>query len=226
MSMSIKRLLKTKKCKRFINNLKAITDSRVQIKVKHQQHSILFIIILAMLSGCNKFNQYYYFGSKHFSQLKKYVDLKNGIPSHDTVKRAMHRINSDELNDVICSYAVDFIDDKNIHVCIDGKFARATKENNHTIDAIATINPILSLIVSYSWDSVICIKSHSSKGNDFYDYIVDEFKLKENMQSKTTIYKRNGRLEKRNYYIITDILNLIDKENWPSVKAIRWLFLP
>ena len=41
----------------------------------------------------------------------------------------MHRINSDELNDVICSYAVDFIDDKNIHVCIDGKFARATKEN-------------------------------------------------------------------------------------------------
>ena len=42
----------------------------------------------------------------------------------------MYRINSDELNDVICSYAIDFIDDKNIHVCIDGKFARATKENN------------------------------------------------------------------------------------------------
>ncbi len=40
------------------------------------------------------------------------------------------------------------------------------------------------------------------------------------MQSKTTIDKRNGRLEKRNYYIITDISNLIDKENWPSVKAI------
>lgn len=96
-------------------------------------------------------------------------------------------------------------------------------KNKHfifTIDAIAAVNPILSLIVSYSWDYVICIKSHSSKGNGFYDYIVDEFKLKENMQSKTTIDKRNGRLEERNYYIISDISNLIDKENWPSVKAI------
>lgn len=129
--MSIKRILKTKKCQKFINYLKSITDTRQKWKIKHYQYSIIFLVVFAMLSGCNKFKEYYYFGVKHYKHLKKIVEFLNGIPSHDTIKRAMHRINPKELNDIICNYAIGLVDDKIIHVCIDGKFVKATKEGEN-----------------------------------------------------------------------------------------------
>ncbi len=273
--MSIKRILKTKKCQKFINYLKSITDTRQKWKIKHHQYSIIFLVVLAMLSGCNKFKEYYCFGLKHYKQLKKFVEFPNGIPSHDTMERTMHRINPKELNDIICNYTIGLVDEKNIHVCIDGKFVKATKEGKtkvdaidivsvfvgkiklslyseqtrtsendknelpvikrlldilyekykekhfvFTIDAIAAVNPILSKIVSYGWDYVICIKSRSKHGTGFYENIVDEFNLQKDLKYTSTLTTGNGRIEKRKYYVIHDISNLIDKENWPTVKSI------
>lgn len=187
-----------------------------------------------MLSGCNKFKEYYNFAVHHYNRLKKLVELPNGIPSHDTMERTMHRVRSSELNELVVNLFGGFVDDEIIHLCLDGKFVRATRdsgndstvdaydiisvyiaqlhlsissrqtktnENNKnetsimrellislketfpkakfviTIDAIAAVNPILSLIVSYGWDYIICIKRKGKHNGGFARDIEEEFSL-------------------------------------------------
>ena len=274
--MSIKKILKTKKCKRFISYLKEITDDRQQWKVKHKQYSILFIIILAMYSGCNKFKEFYYFGIKHSKRLSKMINLENGIPSHDTMERAMHRIKSEEFNNLVFKYVYDFLPDV-IHVCIDGKFVKATKDvcNNNqaidiisahvagikvniyseqaltkesnktetsimkvvleklydklkgkkviiTIDAIAAVNPILSKIVSYGWEYIICIKKRN-KGNKnwgMYEQVKDEFETLDKKDYYIVSENKNGRTETRKYLVKHDLQYIEILDKWPTVKGI------
>lgn len=274
--MSIKRILKTKRCKKFLSYLKEVEDSRQKGKIKHKQYCILFIIVLAMLAGCNKFKEYYAFACKHKNRLVKLVELDNGIPSHDTMERTIHRINSIEFNTLIIKFISEYIPDKYIHICIDGKFVKATKEGINstdaidivsayvagvklsiysaqtktntntkneigvikkvlkelhsiipdrrmviTIDAIAAVNPILSMIVSYGWDYIVCIKSHGNKKNwGMYERIVDEFRTYDNLPAYVTKCSLNGRKETRKYYTINDVSNIEGIKKWDTIKAI------
>lgn len=274
--MSIKRLLKTKRCQRFLLYLKEITDSRQKWKIKHEQYSLLFIIILAMMAGCNKFKEFYAFGCKYKNKLSKIIDLRNGIPSHDTMERAMHRIDTREFNGLVYKFVNEYIPNQYIHVCIDGKFVRSTKEgkehndavdivsayiagiklsiystqvktnqqnkneataikqllqelytyfkNRHlviTIDAIAATNPILSTIVQYNWDYIICIKSRVKEKNwGLYEQIVDEFNAYDSLPYYQTNFNKNGRNECRKYSIIHDLSTIDSIKKWNTVKAI------
>ena len=277
--MSIKRILKTKKCQRFIFLLKNITDSRQQWKIKHKQYSIIFIILLAMLAGCNKFKEYYWFAVHHKNRLAKFIELPNGIPSHDTMERTMHRIRSSELNDMIVSLVEQYIGDDVIHICIDGKFARATRDSSSnntidafdivsayiaglhlsiyskqtktndknknelavikellvslkesfpnakfviTIDAIAAVNSILSMIVSYGWDYIICIKNKGKYNGGFAREIEEEFYLNEKNKAFVVSDKKgkNGRIETRKYTTIKNVSNLPSIDKWATVKGI------
>lgn len=274
--MSIKRLLKTKKCQKFLTYIKEIGDDRQQWKIKHKQYSIIFIIILAILAGCNKFKEYYVFACKYQNRLSKLVDLEHGIPSHDTMERAIHRIKSIEFNALIIKFVSQYIPDRYLHICIDGKFVKATREGINsidaidivsayvagvklsihseqtrtntntkneigvmkqlliklheilpntrmviTIDAMAAVNPILSLIVSFGWDYIICIKSHGNKKNwGMYEKIVDEFNAYDNLVPYVTKCKENGRNEIRKYYVVNDVSNIEGIEKWNTIKAI------
>lgn len=69
--MSIRRILRNKKFRKFILCLSKLTDNRQKGKVKHPIESCLTIIILAELSGCNFFREFVLFAKKHESKLKK-----------------------------------------------------------------------------------------------------------------------------------------------------------
>ena len=127
--MSIKKLIKSHRFRRFYESLNNLTDKRVKGRIKHKMSDCLIIIILAMLSGCNIFREYVLFAKKYESKLRKTLLLKNGIPSHDTLERIMHKVRHSELEKVIVKLIMNLIDYPSI-VALDGKYIRATRDSS------------------------------------------------------------------------------------------------
>ncbi len=62
-----------------------MTDSRQQGKVKHAFRDILGIVFFGVLVGNDEWEDIYDFAVDKSETLRNYLDLKNGIPSHDTM---------------------------------------------------------------------------------------------------------------------------------------------
>ena len=96
-----KRMIKSHRFKRFCESLEKLYDSRVKGKIKHKLSDCLIIIILASLSGCNIFREQLSFAKRYENKLKGILNLNNGIPSHDTLERIIHKIRHSELENVL-----------------------------------------------------------------------------------------------------------------------------
>lgn len=127
--MSIRRILRNKKFKKFIGRLSSLTDKRMKGKVKHPISSCLLIIILAELSGCNYFREFITFANKHKNQLTKLGLLPNGVPSHDTLERIVQQVDRFELDELLLKTLFPQINGRPI-ISIDGKNLRATKDSS------------------------------------------------------------------------------------------------
>ena len=64
-------------------------DSRQQVKVHHLMKDIIGIVFFALLANANEWIEIYYFAQAKEKFLRKYLELPNGIPSHDTIQRVM-----------------------------------------------------------------------------------------------------------------------------------------
>ena len=138
--MSVKKLIKSHRFRRFYEGLEKIYDYRMRGKVKHRQSDCLVIILLAMLSGCNIFREFVSFAKKHESKLTKILSLKNGIPSHDTLERIIHRIKHADLERMLNKMLARLLDYPVI-VSLDGKYIRATRDSSkeYTTSAINVV---------------------------------------------------------------------------------------
>ena len=83
----------------FIERLDFIeeADSRQQSKVKHKLKDILVIVLFATFANCDDWVEIALYAQIHQEYLKRYIKLNNGVPSHDTIQRAMAMIDPDVL---------------------------------------------------------------------------------------------------------------------------------
>lgn len=108
-----------------------IEDIRQERKVRHQLKDIIVIVLFATLANVDDWVEMEYFAYYHQDYLKKYVELKNGIPSHDTLCRVFGMISPDVLQQLYLKWqellnrnegeAIKKI------ICIDGKTMRSNK---------------------------------------------------------------------------------------------------
>lgn len=127
--ISCKRLIKSHRFKRFYNGLDRLTDYRMKGKIKHRLSDCLIIIILAMLSGCNIFREFVAFGKRYENKLKRLSLIYNGVPSHDTLERIIHRVKHSELEKEVLNLVLKLIDYPTI-CSLDGKYIRATRDSS------------------------------------------------------------------------------------------------
>lgn len=73
----------------FIEWLESVDDIRQQSKVRHKLVDIVVIVLFAMLSNANEWEEIAMFAESHEEFLRKHLELPNGIPSHDTIRRVM-----------------------------------------------------------------------------------------------------------------------------------------
>lgn len=102
----------------LIMKVNEIKDSRQQWKVKHNLLDILIIVMLSVLTGHNDFEEMVIFAEARIEILKKYINLENGIPHKDTIKRVIAIIDPNQLNFVFYSWLANIINKKN-HVFLD-----------------------------------------------------------------------------------------------------------
>jgi len=70
-----------------------LADPRIERCKKHNLLDIIILSILAVLSGAESYDSIELFGKHNFAFIKQFLQLKNGIPSHDTVNRLFQVLN-------------------------------------------------------------------------------------------------------------------------------------
>jgi Transposase len=76
----------------------AIHDPRIERTKKHSLVDILVITLCATICGVEGWEEIEIFAEEREDWFKGFLDLPNGIPSHDTIYRVFSRINPKELN--------------------------------------------------------------------------------------------------------------------------------
>ena len=133
--------LNNKGIKDMINIIKRQDDTRYQPNVRHKIEDIILITLFATLAKCNEWTEIESFAKKKEKWLRKYLELPNGVPSHDTIQRVISILNPSTLYRDTINYLIEKIDyitsteEKDI-LSMDGKTsngsARCTGINKET----------------------------------------------------------------------------------------------
>ena len=81
----------------FLNHFKNLSDPRTGKRKDHLLIDIVAIAILAVISGANDWNAIETYGQAKEEWLRTFLELPNGIPSHDTINRVFQRLNTEEF---------------------------------------------------------------------------------------------------------------------------------
>lgn len=75
-----------------IDYFTAIDDPRIKRCKDHLLEDIMFITLSAVICGSETWNDIENYGNAKESWLRKFLELPNGIPSHDTFNRLFSAI--------------------------------------------------------------------------------------------------------------------------------------
>ena len=84
-------------------------DKRQQWKVKHLLCDIVIIVMLAVLTGHNDFEEMVIFAEARIEILRKYIKLENGIPHKDTIKRVIAILDPNQLNFIFYRWLAEIV---------------------------------------------------------------------------------------------------------------------
>lgn len=126
----------------LMNFLKVIPDPRINRTLKHKLIDIIVITVCAVLSGCEGWVEIVDFAERREGWFQKFLELPNGIPSHDTFGRVFSILDPEVFQksffEWLCSVHSVFVPQT---INIDGKVLRgALKESRRPRSAIQLVN--------------------------------------------------------------------------------------
>jgi predicted transposase YbfD/YdcC len=124
--------------------LDSVIDNRQQVKVRHLMKDIIAIVFFASLANADDWMDIFHFAEAKESFLRQYLELPNGIPSHDTIQRVMAMVSPaylqgfrDKWNEAMSSCEGGKV--RKI-LALDGKTQRgngsAKRKGNHIVSAV------------------------------------------------------------------------------------------
>jgi len=124
-----------------------LADPRAVHRTQHRLIDILIITICAVICGADGWVDVELFGKSKLPWLKTFLELPNGIPSHDTIGRVFSALDPKQFQDCFLRWiqAISEISEGEI-VAIDGKTVRRShdrvlgKKAIHMVNAWASDN--------------------------------------------------------------------------------------
>lgn len=113
----------------LFERLKKMGDPRREHQKFHSLYEILVIAICAVLSGAEHWTEMEEYGEAKQEWLATFLELKHGIPSHDTFRRVFILLDAVELKSVFVEWISAAVNlSQGTLVNIDGKNLRGSKE--------------------------------------------------------------------------------------------------
>jgi len=137
--------LETSISKHFIS----ITDPRMSGKVRHSLLNILTVVLCAVISGSDDFYDIAEYAENKQAFFETFLELPNGMPSHDTINRVISRLKPEEFSQCIIEWTKTLSERFKGVIAIDGKslrrsFQDASKKNFlHVVSAWSSENGIV-----------------------------------------------------------------------------------
>ena len=121
--------LKRLKTKTLFETVGEIKDPRMERQKLHSLKDILLIAVCATIGGADGWEEIEEFGKAKQEWFATFLELKNGIPSHDTIRRVFILLDNVELKTIFIEWIKSAVSlKKGSLVSIDGKNVRGSKE--------------------------------------------------------------------------------------------------
>jgi len=139
-----------------------IKDPRVDRTKRHSLMAIITSTIFAILAGADGFVAIETYAKAKQAWLEKFLDLPNGIPSHDTFARVLGTLEPEELQASFLSWVSSISQKLSIELIhIDGKTAKGSYDREEKLKALHSVS---------AWSSehglVLAQKKVDSKSNE------------------------------------------------------------
>jgi len=119
-----------------------IPDPRMVGKISHKLHDILVITVCAVICGLEHWTQIADYGQAHEAWFRTFLDLPNGIPSHDTFGKVLAALDPEAFEQRIQQWihALFGSATEGKHIAVDGKTLRRSFDHASDKAAIHMIN--------------------------------------------------------------------------------------
>lgn len=106
-------------------HIRRLKDPRINRRKRHLLGDILTIAVCAVIAGANTWPDLETFGHKRRDWLQRFLELPNGIPSHDTLERVFDRLQPQALQTALLGWLHEISAVLGVrHIAIDGKTLR------------------------------------------------------------------------------------------------------
>ena len=126
-----------------------ISDPRDKAKTQHSLLNILTIVLCAVIGGSEDFYDIEEFAKCKEEFFRTFLDLPNGMPSHDTINRVISKIDPKEFSNCMIEWTKELSENLKGVIAIDGKtlrrsFQDASKKNPlHIVSAWSSENSLV-----------------------------------------------------------------------------------
>lgn len=115
----------------LFEHLSTINDPRIERTKWHKLTDILVIAVCATICGAESFPDIEEFGKEREEWLRTFLELENGIPSHDTFRRVFILIKGQEFQRAFLNWIEDVRDLTNKEIIgIDGKQLKGSRKKS------------------------------------------------------------------------------------------------
>jgi predicted transposase YbfD/YdcC len=125
----------------LISEFSKIDDPRLDRRKRHKLVDIFAITVCAVICGANTWNEIEQYGHSKHDWLKTFLELPNGIPSHDTIRRVFIIIDPEEFRTAFINW-VDSIRPllPETVIAVDGKTLRRSYDKTNGKSAIHMVS--------------------------------------------------------------------------------------
>ena len=124
-----------------------VPDFRINRRKKHNLLDILVISVCAFVCGADDFEDIALYGTQKEDFLRTFLELPNGIPSHDTFNRVLKFLDKDAFGESLYRWSKEILSTLNeeyTQINIDGKVLRATAKSGHKKSGLCLLSAWVS----------------------------------------------------------------------------------
>ena len=136
-----------------------VTDPRIDRTKRHKLIDIILLVICGVICGADSWVDIEMFGKAKKDWLKTFLELPNGIPSHDTFGRVFAAINPEEFEKSFMEWvkAIQELTQGQV-IALDGKQLRGSKDSETGMSIAAPYVPEIAALKCTTKRSVEWVK--------------------------------------------------------------------